>query len=77
MAVEYAKVVDLLVDAIKELNVPCAEPPAPATAAERHADAVDLLRSLLNKLESHDGNAHAAEHSATADNKKMGGRIYA
>ncbi len=67
---EYAKVVDLLVDAIKELNVPCAEPPAPA---ERHADAVDLLRSLLNKLESHGADAHAAaaaEHSATSESNK-------
>ena len=42
--VNYPKVVDHLTDVIKELNVPCAEPPAPAepTAAERHADAVDF-----------------------------------
>jgi hypothetical protein len=67
--VNYPKVIDHLTDVIKELNVPCAEPPAPATAAERHADAVDLLRGLLNKLESHDADAAAAEHSATADEK--------
>ncbi len=71
--VNYPKVVDHLTDVIKELNVPCAEPHAPATAAERHADAVDLLRGLLNKLESHDADAHAAaaEHSATADESKQ------
>ena len=70
--VNYPKVIDHLTDVIKELNVPCAEPPAEPTAAERHADAVDLLRSLLNKLESHDADAHAAaaEHSATSESKK-------
>jgi hypothetical protein len=73
--VNYPKVIDHLTDVIKELNVPCAEAPAPAepSAAERHADAVDLLRSLLNKLESHDADAHAAaaaaEHGATADER--------
>jgi hypothetical protein len=73
--VNYPKVIDHLTDVIKELNVPCAEPPAPATAAERHADAVDLLRGLLNKLESHDADAHAAaaaEHGATDQGFKSG-----
>ncbi len=73
--VNYPKVIDHLTDVIKELNVPCAEPPAPATAAERHADAVDLLRGLLNKLESHDADAHAAdaEHGATDQGFRYGG----
>ena len=62
------KVIDHLTDVIKELNVPCAEPPvAEPSAAERQADAAALLRGLLNELESHDADAHAAEHSATAD----------
>jgi hypothetical protein len=66
--VNYPKVIDHLTDVIKELNVPCAEPPpAEATAAERQADAAALLRSLLNTLESHDADARAAaaEHGAT------------
>ena len=66
----YPKVIDHLTDAIKELNVPCAEPPAAEpTAAERQADAAALLRGLLYKLESHGADARAAEHSATADRK--------
>ena len=68
--VNYPKVIDHLTDVIKELNVPCAEPPAAEpSAAERQADAAALLRGLLNKLESHDGDAAAAEHSATADER--------
>ncbi len=76
--VNYPKVIDHLTDVIKELNVPCAEPPAPAepNAAERQADAAALLRVLLNELESHDADAHAAaaEHSATdhGDTNKIG-----
>jgi hypothetical protein len=66
--VNYPKVIDHLTDVIKELNVPCAEPPAAEpSAAERQADAAALLRGLLNTLESHDADAHAAEHGATAD----------
>ncbi len=69
--VNYPKVIDHLTDVIKELNVPCAEPPpAEATAAERHADAVDLLRGLLDELESHDADARAAEHGATDHGNK-------
>ncbi len=71
--VNYPKVIDHLTDVINELNVPCgaAVEPAPAepSAAERQADAAALLRGLLNKLESHDGDAAAAEHSATADER--------
>ncbi len=70
--VNYPKVIDHLTDVIKELNVPCAEPPAAEpSAAERQADAAALLRGLLNTLEPHDAGAHAAaaaEHGATADN---------
>jgi septal ring factor EnvC (AmiA/AmiB activator) len=69
--VNYPKVIDHLTDVIKELNVPCAEPPAAEpSAAERQADAAALLRDLLDKLESHGADARAAaaaEHSATAD----------
>jgi hypothetical protein len=66
--VNYPKVIDHLTDVIKELNVPCAEPPAAEpTAAERQADAAALLRGLLNKLEPHGADARAAEHSAAAD----------
>ncbi len=71
--VNYPKVIDHLTDVIKELNVPCAEPPAAEpSAAERQADAAALLRELLNELESHGADARAAaaaEHSATADKK--------
>ncbi len=69
--VNYPKVIDHLTDVIKELNVPCAEPPAPAepTAAERQADAAALLRGLMKELEPHGADAHAAEHSATADKR--------
>jgi hypothetical protein len=79
--VDYVKVVDLLVDTIKELNVPCAdteEPIVPMPIApesredDRRADAVSLLRSMLNELESGAGAndasaaAAAAEHSAAS-----------
>jgi FK506-binding protein 1 len=41
--VNYPKVIDHLTDVIKELNVPCAEPPAPATAAAaEHGATADL-----------------------------------
>ena len=69
--VNYPKVIDHLTDVIKELNVPCAEPPAAEpSAAERQADTAALLRGLLNTLESHDADARAAgaaaaEHGAT------------
>ncbi len=63
---------------IKELNVPRAEPPpAEPSAAERQTDAAALLRALLNKLESHGADARAAaaaEHSATADKRRLFGR---
>ena len=75
MRVKYAKVVDLLVDAVKELNVPCGavvEPvPAEPSDAERRADTVDWMRGSLNNLESNleshgaDAADAAAEHGAT------------
>ncbi len=82
--VDYVKVVDLLVDTIKELNVPCADteaaivpmPTAPDSREDdRRADAVSLLRNLLNELEGGAGAngangaaaaAAAAEHSAAS-----------
>ncbi len=73
--VNYPKVIDQLTDVIKELNVgfaPCAEA-APAAPSEetRRADAVGLLKALLNVLEQGDaagaGAAAAAEHGATDD----------
>ncbi len=79
--VDYVKVVDLLVDTIKELNVPCADTEEPATGIDsreddRRADAVSLLRSMLNELESGagaagaNGAAAAAEHSAASQSNK-------
>jgi hypothetical protein len=75
MRVKYAKVVDLLVDAVKELNVPCGavvEPaPAEPSEAERRADTVDWMRGSMDNLESNlesdgaDAADAAAEHGAT------------
>ena len=77
MTVQYANVVDLLTDTIKELNQPCVEatPAAPVersrTAEERKRDMADVLRGVLQKLEpggaASDGAAAAAaaaEHGA-------------
>ncbi len=64
--VDYVKVVDLLVDTIKELNVPCADTEEPREEGRR-ADAVSLLRSMLDELESGAGaNAAAGSHAAAA-----------
>ena len=64
--VDYVKVVDRLVDAIKELNQPCGggepAPPAEPSEAERRAGAVSVLREMLGALEG--GAGAAAEHSA-------------
>ncbi len=77
--VDYVKVVDLLVDTIKELNqpdlVPAAdtkEPMVPMPIApesredDRRADAVGLLKALLHGLEGGAGAAAAAEHASAA-----------
>ena len=73
--VNYPKVVDQLADTIKELNVPCVAPAAPAerTAEERKRDAADVLRGLLQMLEGGAGAGDAAagaaaEHGAAAAN---------
>jgi peptidylprolyl isomerase len=73
--VDYAKVVDRLTDAIKELNQPCAgETAVPISEEERRADlradTADLLKQLLSVLEQPAGAAGgaaaaAAEHSSS------------
>ena len=47
--VNYPKVIDHLTDVIKELNVPCAEPPAaePNAAAAEQSATADKRRSKV------------------------------
>ncbi len=70
--VDYAKVVDRLTDAIKELNQPC-EVAVPISEegrrADLRADTAGLLKLLLSALEQPAGAAAsaAAEHGAAAE----------
>jgi hypothetical protein len=65
--VDYAKVVDRLTDAIKELNQPCAgETAVPISEEERRAD----LRADTADLLEQPAFAASAEHGASADTSK-------
>ncbi len=74
--VDYVKVVDLLADTVKELNVPCGEEAVPVPAERgaegRRQDAADLLRSLLYELEQVDAGAAAEAEAANAAQTRKG-----
>jgi calmodulin len=79
-SVDYRKVIDQLVGAIKELNVPCAaRAPRAATAPrartdrERRRDAASVLRALLRALERGrtSATAAAAEHTAKGQRQSV------